>query len=112
MSGSINFFFCCFAHHRDVPSFPTRRSSDLNIGAGQTFTVINGIISYSSGSIGGTGTLLLRNAVTHFTRDSTAAVTTLGLSGATVNGPGTVTNADGCTLSIHNSTINTILINE
>src|SRR5690554_7183698 len=26
-----SFFFCCFADHRDLHSFPTRRSSDLQM---------------------------------------------------------------------------------
>src|SRR5204863_7738385 len=26
----FSFFFSCYAHHRDLHSFPTRRSSDLN----------------------------------------------------------------------------------
>src|SRR5690606_41635802 len=27
---SLSFFFYCHGHHRDLPSFPTRRSSDLS----------------------------------------------------------------------------------
>src|SRR5206468_12291944 len=28
---SILFFYTCYGHHRDLPSFPTRRSSDLEV---------------------------------------------------------------------------------
>src|SRR5947209_19908150 len=31
---SLIFFFYCFRHHRDLHSFPTRRSSDLRIYIG------------------------------------------------------------------------------
>src|SRR5687768_17894533 len=31
---SIFFFFYCYAHHRDLHSFPTRRSSDLEAAVG------------------------------------------------------------------------------
>src|SRR5262249_61199698 len=37
LSSSSFFFFSCAGHHRDLPSFPTRRSSDLRrdrLGAG------------------------------------------------------------------------------
>src|SRR5205809_7073316 len=32
---SFFFFFYCYAHHRDLHSFPTRRSSDLTVAVGE-----------------------------------------------------------------------------
>src|SRR5690349_23562628 len=39
------FFFSCSAAHRDLPSFPTRRSSDLGLHTGHTWIRGNGEIA-------------------------------------------------------------------
>src|SRR5262245_66568636 len=43
---SFSFFFQCYGDHRDLHSFPTRRSSDLRLpleGAEFTENIINGV---------------------------------------------------------------------
>src|SRR5947207_16027413 len=49
LSTSLFFFFYCYAHHRDLHSFPTRRSSDLTVSV-----VVNVTVSNTTGGGGDT----------------------------------------------------------
>ncbi len=60
----------------------------------------------------GPGTLALSSAVVNLTSAFSNAVTALTFSSATVNGPGTLTNAPSKTLNLTNSTVNAPLVNQ
>src|SRR5690606_40293090 len=52
-SCSYFLFFYCYGDHRDLHSFPTRRSSDLPlVGLGQFLSGINGIIGQKMEFVG------------------------------------------------------------
>jgi hypothetical protein len=84
----------------------------VDIGNGLNFVVSGGTLNYNAGTIGGLGTLSLNSATANFVPNFSNASTALYLNGATVNGPGIVTNAVGKTFSIDNSTLNAALINQ
>src|SRR5687768_18404129 len=48
LRGELYFFFYCYGHHRDLHSFPTRRSSDLAAGeaGGILDTILKRLATY------------------------------------------------------------------
>src|SRR5207247_1762028 len=82
------------------------------ITADRTFSVSGGTLNQQAGSIGGTGTLSFFQATANLTTDFSNTLTTLLVSSSTVNGPGTLTNASGKTLTLFSSTVNGALVNE
>ena len=87
-------------------------TGSILIGAGRTFTVGGGRLKYeSSARVEGLGEVVLQSAVT---LDNMVAISndTLGLrlANATIQGPGTLTNAAGRTIAMRSSTVNAPLI--
>src|SRR5262249_33084923 len=91
------------------PNFSTTGTIDL--GA-RTLTISGGSFNFDAGSVTGAGTLSLSGTTATFTPDFSNATTTLTVNNSTVNGPGTLTNAAGRTLTLTNSTINAALVNQ
>ena len=111
-----------------TPSFTN--SATINIPAGRTFTVSAGAFTQAAGAtLGGGGGMSLNSAgadfhtafdlsamsliftTASFAADINTAILALTLDNSTVNGPGTITNADEKTLSLISSTVNTALVN-
>src|SRR5262249_7743052 len=92
------------------PNFST--TGAIDIGGGRTFTISGGTFNFDAGSVTGSGTLALSSTTATFTPDFSNATTTLTVNSSTVNGPGTLTNAAGQTLTLINSTINAALVNQ
>src|SRR6185503_9562226 len=66
----------------------------IAVGAGRTFTISGGTFTVSGGgALTGSGTLSVQNATWNTTPSFSNAVMTLAVSGSTINGPGTITNA-------------------
>jgi cytochrome c biogenesis protein ResB len=82
------------------------------IGTGRTWTVNGGTLNLTSGTVSGAGTLALFGTTANFAAAFNNSVTALALNGSTINGPGTVTNASGQTLSMTNTTVNAPLANQ
>ena len=109
------------------PSFST--TGTINVGLGLTFAVNNGTFTQAAGTMSGNGTLSLGavtatiNAgvtlsfltATNTTLALNAALVTsttmLNLTGVTVNGSGSITNASGQTMVLVNTTINPPITN-
>ena len=72
----------------------------------------NGTVDLNGGSIGGAGSTLSVNGTLNLGIDLTDATTALTLNLATVNGPGTLTNAAGQMLTLDGGTINAPLVNQ
>src|SRR5437762_11340546 len=62
LTHNFSFFFYCYSHHRDLHSFPTRRSSDLHAGP--------------SGLRTGSGELICQSHTRGAARQSPATVST------------------------------------
>src|SRR5262249_30614279 len=92
------------------PNFGT--TGAIDIGVGRTFTISGGTFNFDAGSVTGAGTLALSGTTATFTPDFSNATTTLTVNNSTVNGPGTLTNVAGRTLTLTNSTINAALVNQ
>jgi hypothetical protein len=75
-----------------------------------TFTVLGGTF-LQEGTLGGSGTLVLRDTIANFPGDVSNAVTNLAIQNTTFNSPGTLTNEDGRLLDITGSTINASVVN-
>jgi hypothetical protein len=95
------------------PSFTTTGS--LVVGAGRTFAVSAGAFDYNNavpGGIGGGGTLSFSSVTVGlavaFVHD-TLSLTTVN---SIVNGPGTLTNAAGRTLTVQGTTVNAPFVNQ
>jgi fibronectin-binding autotransporter adhesin len=84
----------------------------ITIGAGRTFTVSGGTLSQSAGTIGGAGTLALSSTTASFNTNFTNATTGLTMVSSTFNGPGTLTNATGKSLTLVSSTIGAAVTNQ
>src|SRR6185312_14882838 len=93
-----------------TPSFTT--TGVIDIGSGRTFTVSGGTFNYNAGTVGGAGTLQLSSTTANFTPNFSNAVTARRLASATLDGPGTLTNAAGGTLNTDNGTINAAVVNQ
>jgi hypothetical protein len=89
-------------------SFST--TGTIGIASGRTLTIFGGAFNYDAGTLGGAGTLSLSITVAAFTPDFSNAQTTLLLDRTTLNGPGTLTNAN--TLQVYSSTIAAPLVNQ
>ena len=85
----------------------------LTVGAADTFAVSNGTFNYGAGAqLGGLGTILLKGGVTaNFTPSFATDSMSLVLQSATLNGPGTITNAAGRSISLRSSAINAPFVN-
>ncbi|HEY3280284.1 MAG TPA: hypothetical protein VGJ83_07205 [Gemmatimonadales bacterium] len=88
-------------------------TGSLTVGATDSFAVNAGTFNYNSGAqIGGLGTIHLKGGVTaNFTPSFATDSMGLVLQSATLNGPGTITNAAGRSLSMRASTINAPFVN-
>jgi len=87
-------------------------TGQVTIGAGRTMTVTGGVFTVPSGAvITGTGTLALSGATANVTPSFNTSLTGLSLLNSTWNGPGTLTNPSGTTLSLQASTINAPFVN-
>src|SRR6185369_170907 len=75
-------------------------SGVLTIGAGRTVSITGGTLNQSAGGVAGSGTLSLSSVVANFTTNVTNATTTFAFSNSTLNGPGTITNAAGSTMTL------------
>jgi hypothetical protein len=91
------------------PNFHTTGAIDL--GA-RTLTISGGSFNFDAGSVTGTGTLALSGTTASFTPDFSNATTTLTVNNSIINGPGTLTNVAGRTLTLTSSTINAALVNQ
>ncbi len=79
----------------------------ITIGNGQTCTIWWGTFNQKAGSIGGVrGKLAFNSTTANFTTPFSNAEMTLSMFMSTFNGPGTLTNAPGASLSMDASTIN------
>ena len=85
------------------PSFTN--TGTVIIGSGKTWTINGGTLNQSAGSIGGPGTLSLNNLTANLTTNITNATTAVVASSVTINGPGTLTNAVGQSMSLKYVTI-------
>ena len=86
-----------------APSFTN--SGTMTIGAGRTFTINGGALNQNAGTISGTGTLALTNLTANFATNVTNATTGFVATSVTINGPGTLINASGKTMSLKTVTI-------
>lgn len=84
----------------------------ITLATGRTLSVSGGAFGLASGSLGGAGTLVLSNLAAAFSTPFTNAVTALAVSGSTLNGSASLTNAAGRTLSLYSSTINAPFVND
>jgi hypothetical protein len=91
-------------------SFTT--SGTVSIGAGRLATFNNGTLAVIAGAIEGSGGLVLNSVTASFTEPVTNANTSLFVNASTINGPGTLTNWPGRTLSLYSSTVNAPFVNE
>jgi hypothetical protein len=88
-----------------TPSFTT--TGNLNVSSGRT-VFVTGTFSYNGGAIGGSGSTLNMSSANTLNLGaslSTASIR-LDLSSTILNGPGTLTNAAGVTISLRTVTIN------
>ena len=92
------------------PGFAT--SGTVDVAAGRTFSVTGGALTYSTGILGGQGTLTLSGATVTLTPTLSNATLALALTNTTVNGPGTLTNAAGRTLVATGGNIVAPLVNQ
>jgi hypothetical protein len=111
------------------PSFTN--TGTINLAAPRTWTVTGGAWTHNGPTLGAGGALALNsvtaaafimphtlgaitlnNTTASFALDQSTASTAFSLTNATVNGPGTLTNASGKTLVIQGGSINTALINQ
>jgi hypothetical protein len=96
-----------------APSFAT--SGAVILGAGRTLSVSGGAFDdagVTPGGLAGLGTLSLTSVTLGLTPDFTHDTLTLSLVNSTVNGPGTLTNAAGRTLTVQSTTLNAPLVNQ
>ena len=92
-----------------TPTFTT--SGTITIGAGRTFQVNAGALTYNAGTIGGSGTLAISAATVTTSQDFSTATTALTLTSATWGGSGKVTVAAGTLLNVKASTFNSRIAN-
>src|SRR5262245_40876567 len=102
----------------------------ITIGSGRTLTISGGSLQHNSGSISGSGSMVLNGSVTASFANSPAVsalsisnatatfsaglntgVTALDVSSSTVNGPGMITIASGDTLTLQTTIMNAPLVN-
>ncbi len=86
-----------------APNFTN--SGTVTIGTGRTWSITGGTLTQNAGTIGGAGTLSLSNLTANFATNVTNATTAFVASTVTFNGPGTLTNATGQTMSLKAVTI-------
>jgi hypothetical protein len=112
-----------------APSFTNLSTGRLTVGAGRTLTVNGGTFT-QGGTLNGGGTLTLNTVTSNFNNaftlgalnvtggtasfatDLSTGVQALNFVAAAINGPGTITNPVGQTLTIQGATFNTDLINQ
>jgi hypothetical protein len=88
--------------------FTQEPGATLNGGGSMT---LNGVNPAIFGSAFDLAALSLSSTVASFATDITTETLALSLSNSTVNGPGTVTNAAGKTLTLSGGTVNVALVN-
>jgi hypothetical protein len=93
-----------------VPSFAT--SGSIVIAAGRTLSVTGGLFDFAGGTLGGTGTAQWSGGTLSLTPNLSNASLTLSLTNVTVNGPGSVTNAIGRTMTISGGLMDAPLDNQ
>jgi hypothetical protein len=84
----------------------------ITVAAAETLKVSYGEFRYNSGTLSGAGIVAIESATLALGQGLSNAVTALSLNSATVNGPGTLTNALGKNLVAYYSTINAPLDNQ
>jgi filamentous hemagglutinin len=92
------------------PSFTN--TGAISIASGQTLAVNSGTVNQNAGSISGAGSLALNNLTFDLGASFSTASAGLSLYSTTVNGPGTLTNAAGKTLTLTYATVNAPLVNQ
>src|SRR5262249_42616867 len=107
-SGTITLAASLTVNESNSGSFTSSGSIDLGT---QTLAINGGAFNFDGGSMAGSGTLALVNTTARFTPDFSDDTTSLTINGSIINGPGTVTNAPGRSLTLQNSTINANLVN-
>jgi hypothetical protein len=93
-----------------TPTFTT--SGDVVLGAGRTWSVSGGVLSYAGGKIEGNGTLALSGVTLGLGVSLTHDTLQVSLTNSTVNGPGSLTVASGATLTVTQSTFNAPFVNQ
>ena len=84
----------------------------ISIAAGDSLKASYGAIHYDGGTLSGAGTVALTSDTLYLGQSFSNSVVSLVLNSATVNGPGTITNATSKTLVASGSTINAPLVNQ
>jgi len=84
-------------------------TGDITIGSGRTLSMASTTFNQDAGSVGGPGTLSIYSVTANFTTDFSNTETTLLVSNSTINGSGTLTNANS--LNLVGSTINSPFTN-
>ena len=92
------------------PSFAT--SGSIAVGAGRTLAVTAGLFDFAGGTLGGTGTVSWNGGTLNLTPSLSNASLTLSLTSQIVNGPGSLMNAGGRTLTITGGLISAPLDNQ
>ncbi|MBK7908725.1 MAG: hypothetical protein IPJ78_19565 [Gemmatimonadetes bacterium] len=91
------------------PSFTN--TGTITVAAGRTLTTTAGAFT-QAGTLGGAGTVSWFGVTLGLTVPFDNAVTGLAVTNTTINGPASLTNAAGRTLSLFSSTVNAPLVND
>jgi hypothetical protein len=94
-----------------TPRFTNSASGTITMPAGRTFSVNGGTFAFTAGVLGGTGTVQLSNGTANLASPITNDTLAFVLTNETVNGPGSVTNQVGRTMTFQSVTMNAPLIN-
>ena len=92
------------------PSFGT--SGSIAVAAGRTFAITGGLFDFAGGTLGGTGTVSWSGGTLNLTPSLSNDTLALTLTNQTVNGPGSLMNAAGRTLTVTGGTMNAPLANQ
>src|SRR3989440_12499570 len=110
-SGTIHLAGGDFAFNQPADGVFTSTGT-IQIESGRTLRVNGGTFNYPSGTVGGGGTVALTSTVANWSANFSTAATGLQLTGAVLNGPGTITNDTGQTLIISSTAIHAPLVNQ
>ncbi len=110
-SGAINVTGGPLTLNEDADAFTNTGS--IAVASGQTLDVHSGTFDQNAGSIGGAGSIVTFDSGTlNLGTSLNNASASLGIDVETVDGPGTLTNAAGKTLTLIVDTINAPLVNQ
>ena len=94
------------------PTASFTNTGTITVGAGQTFAITGGTVNQNAGTIGGPGTVSLSTLTANFGTSISNAATALTVANSTINGPGTLTNVAGKTLTLVATAVNAPLVNQ